>query len=75
MDVGGDGGSSAKSQPAIPVHVAISMTEGGEGAVDFGIDHVNPTLLIPRPRLKPGMQVVQLTIAGCPLQIDAKVRD
>ena len=51
------------------------MTEGGEGAVDFGIDHVSPTLLTPRPRLNPGMQVVQLTITGCSLQIDAKVRD
>lgn len=80
MDVAGDDGGSSSAeppqpQPAVPVHVTISITEGGAGAIDFGIDHVSPALLTSRPRLKPGRQVVQLTITGCPLQIDGKVRE
>lgn len=56
-------GSSAEPQLAIPVHVVIAIME--KGAIDFGIDHVNPSLVSPRPCLNPGMQVVQLTITGC----------
>eukprot|EP00752_Nemacystus_decipiens_P003813 g3508.t2 len=73
-DVGDDGGgnSAAEPQPAIPVHVAISITDGGTDAIEFGTEPVTPEVLSQRPRLKPGMQVVQLTITGGRVQMDGQ---